>query len=770
MQQKEQIVEIPIEEEVKQAYIDYAMSVIVGRAIPDVRDGLKPVQRRILYSMYEMGLTPDKPFKKSARIVGETLGKYHPHGDQAVYEALVRMAQDFTMRYPLIIGQGNFGSIDGDPAAQMRYTEAKLSPVAVEMLQDIEKETVDFQPNFDDTLLEPEVLPSKFPNLLCNGTSGIAVGLATSIPPHNLTEVGNALIELAKNPNIEIDDLMEILKGPDFPTGGIIENFEEVKKIYKSGRGIVQVKGKAHVEKVQGGRERIVITEIPYQVNKAELIKKIADNVRNGRIKEISDIRDETDKEGIRIVIELKRDAKGSQVLEKLYKYTPLKKGFPVNFVVLIDREPKLVDIKELLKQFIRHRLEVILRRSKFFLRKAQERLHIVEGLLKAINFIDDIIERIRKSKDVSEARRCLIEEFGLTPKQAQAVLDLRLQRLTSLEREKLSQEKKELKEKIEYYKKLVAHESERIKVFIEEVQELIKKYGDRRRTFIEGLEKKLKEGSITVAILQDGSIIPIEELPLEKAPVVNILNVPFTEGLFLVSNKGRVYWVAGSQALQGSKVSLKSSEERIVGAFIREQFADRLLLATKKGYIKKIPLPDFEYKAQGMPIIKLTEDDEVVAIAQSIDQTDILMFTKKGRVARFGVREVPPATPGAKGVQGIKVEKNDSVSGLRVWNGEPYLLVITARGKVKRISQEEVPRTNRAVKGTDVSGTRDKLVDLIPFNEELEILITTKAGKAFYDRINVKEVPLSKRQSIPRTRWKLGEDEIIKVVVKNKK
>ena len=766
MENRESLVEIPIEEEVKQAYIDYAMSVIVGRAIPDVRDGLKPVQRRILYSMYEMGLFPDKPFKKSARIVGETLGKYHPHGDQAVYETLVRMAQDFTMRYPLIIGQGNFGSIDGDPAAQMRYTEAKLSPLAVEMLADIEKETVDFQPNFDDTLMEPEVLPSKFPNLLCNGASGIAVGLATSIPPHNLTEVGRALIELAQNPYMSVDEIMEILKGPDFPTGGVIENFNQVKEIYKTGRGIIKVKGKAHVEKVQGGRERIVITEIPYQVNKAELIKKIADNVRSGKIKEISDIRDETDKEGIRIVIELKRDAKGEEVLKKLYKYTPLEKGFPVNLVVLIDKEPKLVDIKTLLKEFIKHRLEVILRRSRYFLKKAQDRLHIVEGLLKAINFIDDIIERIRRSKDASEARNYLMEEFGLSEKQAQAVLDLRLQRLTSLEREKLLQEEKELKEKIEYYKKLVASEAERIKVFIEEMEELIKKYGDKRRTFIGGV-KEVKEGAITVAVLQDGSIIPLEELPLEKAPVVNILKVPFTEGLFLVSNKGRVYWVAGSQALQGSKVSLKSREERIVGAFIREKFGNRLLLATKKGYVKKIPLAEFEYKAQGMPIIKLTEGDEVVSIASSVDETHILLFTKMGRVARFSVREVPPSTPGARGVQGIKLEKKDETSGLRIWNGEPYLLVITARGRVKKISQEEVPKTNRGVKGTEVSGTRDSLVDLVPVKEEVELLITTKNGKAFYDRISQKDIPLSTKKSIPRTRWKLGEDEIIKVVIK---
>ncbi|HIC98055.1 MAG TPA: DNA gyrase subunit A, partial [Aquificaceae bacterium] len=356
-----EIVEVPIEEEVKQSYIDYAMSVIVGRAIPDVRDGLKPVQRRILYAMYEMGLSPDKPFRKSARVVGEVLGKFHPHGDQAVYDALVRMAQDFSMRYPLIIGQGNYGSVDGDPPAQMRYTEAKLSPVAIQMLEDIDKDTVDFVPNFDETMSEPTVLPSKFPNLLCNGIAGIAVGLATSVPPHNLKEVGKALVELAKNPSMTTEELLGIIKGPDFPTGGIVENLRDLKNIYETGRGTIQVKAKAHVEKVQGGREQIIISELPYQVNKAELIKKIADNVRSGRLKEISDIRDESDKEGIRIVIELKRDAKGERVLKKLFRHTPLKRGFPVNLVVLINGEPKLVGLKDLLKEFIKHRLEVIL-------------------------------------------------------------------------------------------------------------------------------------------------------------------------------------------------------------------------------------------------------------------------------------------------------------------------------------------------------------------------------------------------------------------------
>ncbi len=649
-------------------------------------------------------------------------------------------------------------------------TEAKLSRIAMEMLEDIDKETVDFVPNFDESLTEPTVLPSKFPNLLCNGTAGIAVGLATSIPPHNLREVGKALVELAKNPNMSTEEILQIIKGPDFPTGGVIENYRDLKEIYETGRGIVQVKAKAHVEKVQGGREQIVVSEIPYQVNKAELIKKIADNVRSGRLKEISDIRDESDKEGIRIVIELKREAKGEKVLKKLFKYTQLKKGFPVNLVVLINGEPKLVGIRELLIEFIRHRLSVILRRTKFFLRKAEDRLHVVQGLLIALNNLDEVIEGIRKSKDVAEARDMLQNRFGLTERQAQAVLDLRLHRLTSLEREKLRQEEAELLEKIDYYRRVIASEEERIKIFVEETETLVKRFGDPRRTFIEGLEEEFEEGSLVVAVLENGKVMPVEEIPEGEAPVVDILDVPFTEGLFLVSNRGRVYWIAGSQALRGSRVHFKESEERLVGAFIREQFADRLLLATRNGMIKKIPLVEFEYKAQGMKIIKLAEDDEVVGIAQSIDMSDVLMFSKRGKVARFNVREIPPATPGTKGAQGIRLEEGDEVVGIRIIKDEPFLIVVTPDGKVKRIYQQEIATRNRGVKGVSVLGsTRERLLDLLPIKEELEILITTLQGRTFYDRVRAQDIPLSKRDRLARPRWELEEgDQIRRVVVKS--
>ncbi|MCS6957792.1 MAG: DNA topoisomerase (ATP-hydrolyzing) [Aquificaceae bacterium] len=762
-----EIIEVPIEEEVKQSYIDYAMSVIVGRAIPDVRDGLKPVQRRILYAMHDMGLYPEKPFVKSARIVGAVLGYYHPHGDQAVYEALVRMAQDFNMNYPLIIGQGNFGSVDGDPPAAMRYTEAKLSKYAVKLLEDIDKDTVDFLPNFDGSTLEPSVLPASFPNLLCNGTSGIAVGLATSIPSHNLKEVCQALVELAKNPELSTEEIMKHIKGPDFPTGGIVENYKELLEFYEKGRGHVRIRAKAHVEKLSGGREQIVITELPYQVNKAELIKRMAELVREGKLKEISDIRDESDKEGIRIVVELKREASGEKVLEKLYKHTALRKNFPLNFVVLINGEPKLVGIKTLLQEFIKHRLEVILRRSRFFLQKAKDRLHVVEGLLIALNNLDEVIAEIRSSADTQEAREKLTIRFGLTQTQANAVLDMRLQRLTSLERNKLEEEEKELREKIAYYTKLVEREEERIRVFIEEMQDLSKSFTAPRRTVVEGLQEEEK-GSLTVVVYAKGRVLPLESME-EGEEVVNILDVPFTDGLFMVSDRGRVYWIAGSQALRGSTVSLRESEEVIVGAFVRSGMEGRILLATEKGYVKKIPLVDFEYRSQGMQIIKFSEEDRVVKVVQAPEEGDLLLFSHKGRLLRFPVGEVPPATIGSKGVQGIKLEKGDKVMGIRALKDAQYLLVITEEGGIKKISLEEVPQRGRATKGVEVLGhSREKLVDVIPIKGFVELMLATRDGKVFYDRIEEKDVPISRLDQKTKRRWNLGEDKLVRVVIKS--
>jgi len=762
-----EVITVPIEEEVKQSYIDYAMSVIVGRAIPDVRDGLKPVQRRILYAMHDMGLYPEKAFVKSARIVGAVLGYYHPHGDQAVYEALVRMAQDFNMNYPLVIGQGNFGSVDGDPPAAMRYTEAKLSKFAVKLLEDIDKNTVDFVPNFDGSTLEPSVLPSKFPNLLCNGTSGIAVGLATSIPSHNLREVCQALIELAKNPDLTTEEIMKYIKGPDFPTGGIVENYSELIEFYEKGRGQVRIRAKAHVERLQGGREQIVITELPYQVNKADLIKRMADLAREGKLKEISDIRDESDKEGIRIVVELKREAKGEKVLEKLYKYTALRKNFPLNFVVLVRGEPKLLGIKALLQEFMAHRLEVILRRSNFYLQKAKERLHIVEGLLIALKNLDSVIQDIRSSADTQEARERLMKSYGLSHAQANAVLDMRLQRLTSLERSKLEEEERDLRQKIEYYTKLVESEEERVRVFIEEMQELSKSFSTPRKTLVEGVQS-LEEGSLTVMVYAKGRVVPLEEME-EGEEVVNILDVPFTDGLFMVSDRGRVYWIAGSQALRGSLLSLKEAEEKIVGAFVRSGVDGRILLATEGGYVKKIPLVDFEYKSQGMQIIKFSEeDDRVVKVVQAPEEGDIILFTHRGRLLRFPAGEIPPASAGSKGVQGIRLEKEDRVVGIRALRDAEHLLVITENGGIKKVSLQEIPQRGRYTKGVEVLGSvRERLVDVIPIRGSVELMLVSSEGKVFYDRIEEKDLPLSRLDQRAKKRWELGEDRLVRVVVK---
>jgi DNA gyrase subunit A len=481
---------VPLEEELKQSFLDYALSVIISRAIPDVRDGLKPVQRRIIYAMKELNLYHNKPFRKVARIVGEVLGKYHPHGDSSVYEALVRMAQDFVMRYPLIEGQGNFGSIDGDPAAQMRYIEARLSKIAEELLEDIDKETVEFRPNFDNTLKEPVYLPGKFPNLICNGTIGIAVGITTSIPPHNLNEVADALIALAKG-ELNEDNLINYIKGPDFPTGGkILNSKEEIKEIYKKGRGTITIESVYEIKEGKGGRNFIIIKEIPYQVYKADLIKKIAQLAKDGKLQGIADLRDESDKKGIRIVIETKKGTNPKDVVEKLRKLTNFRKNFQVNLMAVLDKQPKLYSLFELLNEFYKHRIKVITKKHVYLLKKAEKRLNIVNGLLIAINHIDSIIETIKNSKDAKEAKEKLMNNYKLNEKQAQAILDMKLSRLTGLEKEKLLKEKEELEQKIKEYKEIIENEQKKKEIFIKEMQELKEKYGDKRRT-------KLKIGLI---------------------------------------------------------------------------------------------------------------------------------------------------------------------------------------------------------------------------------------------------------------------------------
>jgi len=782
----EDIKKVPIEEEVKSAYIDYAMSVIAGRAIPDVRDGLKPVQRRILYSMYELGLLPNKPYKKSARVVGETLGKFHPHGDASVYDALVRMAQDFTMRYPLIEGQGNFGSIDGDPPAAMRYTEARLTKLAVEMLEDIDKNTVDMMPNFDASLEEPTVLPSKFPNLICNGTTGIAVGLATSIPPHNFTEVAEALKYLAEFPDATIEELFNFIKGPDFPTGGVITNTkEELIDIYKSSRGSITIKGKARIEKLPGNRQRIVIYEIPYQVNKVELIKKIAELVRTGKEKGISDLRDESDRTGIRIVIELKRDVDAEKVLKKLYKSTPLEKNFPVNLTVLADKQPRVLNLKELLQEFIKHRIEIITRRTLFELEKAENRLHIVEGLITALENADKVIEIVRSSKDTAQARQLLTSQFNLSDTQANAILDMRLSRFTSLETQKLKDESTELKQKIERYKQILSSDDEKIKVFIEETDELVRKYGDQRKTTI-ATEKELTfKEHFMFAILNTGRIVNYKvEDETSKADIlqriINSLSISLTEGEKIVSiqevegskpiafftKEGKAYWSLVIDLPKGEdKLNI---EGEIVGtAYQGEGEENRVFLITKKGIIKRMSDEDIFYKSQGHSVMPLNEGDELVVAVADRHPSYIGIYTKNADLLLFERNEVRITGDKAKGVEAIDLDENDEVAGAFFLNGHEYLLISTSFGYMKLVEKTEFPIKKRAQKGLLAVKLNkdDYVVSILPVDESDEVLINTKHGKLLKLKIDKETIPVEKRTSLGKNLFRFETDRVVNVL-----
>jgi DNA gyrase subunit A len=782
----EDIKKVPIEEEVKNAYIDYAMSVIAGRAIPDVRDGLKPVQRRILYSMYELGLLPNKPYKKSARVVGETLGKFHPHGDASVYDALVRMAQDFTMRYPLIEGQGNFGSIDGDPPAAMRYTEARLTKLAVEMLEDIDKNTVDMMPNFDASLEEPTVLPSKFPNLICNGTTGIAVGLATSIPPHNFTEVAEALKYLAEFPDATIEELFNFIKGPDFPTGGVITNTkEELIDIYKSSRGSITIKGKARIEKLPGNRQRIVIYEIPYQVNKVELIKKIAELVRTGKEKGISDLRDESDRTGIRIVIELKRDADAEKVLKKLYKSTPLEKNFPVNLTVLVDKQPRVLNLKELLQEFIKHRIEIITRRTLFELEKAENRLHIVEGLITALENADKVIEIVRSSKDTAQARDLLTSQFNLSETQANAILDMRLSRFTSLETQKLKDESTELKQKIERYKHILSSDDEKVKIFIEEIDELVRKYGDQRKTTI-ATEKELTfKEHFMFAILNTGRIVNYKvEDEASKADIlqriINNLSISLTEGEKIVSiqevegSKPIAFFTKDGKAYWSLVIDLPKGEDKlniegeIVGtAYQGEGEENRVFLITKKGIIKRMSDEDIFYKSQGHTVMPLSEGDELVVAVADRHPSYIGIYTKNADLLLFERNEVRITGDKAKGVEAIDLDENDEVAGVFFLNGHEYLLVSTSFGYMKLVEKTEFPIKKRAQKGLMAVKLNkdDYVVSILPVNESDEVLINTKHGKLLKLKIDKETIPVEKRTSLGKNLFKFEADRIANVL-----
>ncbi|NLY90547.1 MAG: DNA gyrase subunit A [Firmicutes bacterium] len=713
------VIPIKIEHEMKRSYLSYAMSVIVGRALPDVRDGLKPVHRRILYGMYESGTTPDKPHKKSARIVGDVMGRYHPHGDAAIYDSIVRMAQDFSYRYPLVDGHGNFGSVDGDPPAAMRYTEVRLSKLAVEMLSDIEKKTVDFLPNFDGSLEEPAVLPSRFPNLLVNGAAGIAVGMATNIPPHNLGEIIDGAILLIDDPEADTEALMKIVKGPDFPTGGIILGKDGIRDAYLTGRGSIKVRARTKIETLSNGKSQIIVNELPYQVNKARLIEKIADLVRNKEIEGITDLRDESDRSGMRIVIELKRDTNPNVLLNQLYKHTQLQDTFGVIMLVLVNNEPRVLGLRDLIGHYLEHQKEIITRRTQFDLDKAEERAHIVEGLRIALDHIDAVIKLIRSSRTTEIAREGLMSKFGLSERQAQAILDMRLQSLTGLQREKLEEEYAQLQKTIGYYRELLADPAKIMGVVKAELLAIKEKYGDPRRTEIArneeeiSIEDLIADEDIVVTITHSGYIkrLPINTYKSQRRGGKGITGIStkeedFVEHLFITSthdnvlfftNRGRVYQLRGFDIPEASRQARGMAivnllpldpEERIntyipVKEFREDQF---LLMCTEKGVMKKTPLDQFaNNRRSGLIGIVLDEGDELINVRLTDGTREIIIFTRKGQALRCHETEIRPMGRNARGVKGISLREGDRVVGMDVLRSDAELLVITEQGYGKR-------------------------------------------------------------------------------------
>lgn len=733
------VMPVDIEDEMKRSYIDYAMSVIVSRALPDVRDGLKPVHRRILYAMQELGNTPNQGYKKSARIVGEVLGRYHPHGDTAVYDAMVRMAQDFSIRYPLVDGHGNFGSMDGDSPAAMRYTEVRLAPIAMELLADIDKDTVDFLPNFDETTEEPAVLPARIPNLLINGSSGIAVGMATNIPPHNLNEVCRAATLLIDNPEVDTEQLLEVLPGPDFPTGGMIMGREGIRQAHATGRGIITIRGIAKVEETSVGRTRIIISEIPYQVNKARLIEKIAELVHERRMEGIADLRDESDRDGVRVVIELKRDAVPKVILNQLYKYTPMQQTFGIILLALVDGRPVILSVREMLENFIRHRKVVIERRTRFELAKAEARAHILEGLRIALQFLDEVIQIIRASSSVDAAREGLMTRFGLSEKQATAILEMRLQRLTALEREKIEEEYREIMALIEQLKAILADERLVFNMIKEDLAEVRKKYGDARRT---KLGPSVKDISDEDLIPEEDMVVTITHRGYIKrlSPSVykpqrrggrgvsgsTVREDDFIAHLFVASthaylcfftNRGRIYRVkvheipeAGRQAKGISVANLIGMEagERIAAVQTLTDTSDNhfWVFGTKRGVVKRTALSDYgTWRGGGIIAISLDEDDELIGVESTEGKSDILLATRSGQVIRFVESLVRPMGRAARGVMGIRMKGEDRVVAMAVVADQKELLVLTENGFGKRSPLSQFRHTGRG--GQGVMGMR---------------------------------------------------------------
>ncbi len=777
------VVPVDLSNEMRNSYIDYAMSVIVSRALPDVRDGLKPVHRRILYAMQEAGMGSTKPYKKSARIVGEVLGKYHPHGDTSVYDAIVRMAQDFSMRYMLADGHGNFGSVDGDPAAAMRYTEVRMSKIAELMLQDIDKDTVDFVPNYDESLKEPSVLPAKFPQLLVNGTSGIAVGMATNIPPHNMGEVIDGTLMLIDHPDATVDELMTVIKGPDFPTAGLILGKEGIRQAYTTGRGVIKMRANAHIETMSNGKPRIIVTELPYQVNKARLIEKIADLVRNKEIEGITDLRDESDRNGMRIVIELRRDANANVLLNQLYKHTQLQESFGTIMLALVDGKPKVLNLKEILHYYIKHQEDVITRRTKYELAKAEARAHILEGLTIALDHLDAVITTIRESRTADIARTALMEGFKLSEKQAQAILDLRLQRLTGLEREKIEEEYQETLKAIEEYKAILADESRILGIIKDELTQVKEKYGDARRTRITidtselNVEDLIAEEDVVITLTHNNYI---KRMPLDtyrrqnrggkgikgmgtKAAdfVDNMLITTTHHTILFFTSRGRVYHLKAYEINEASRTAkgtaiinllqLEPGEKITAIIQVKEFQPDHFLfMATKKGIVKKTDIMEFRNLHKGGLIaIRLDDDDDLIGVKFTDGDSYIMLGTKDGQAIAFSEEDVRAMGRTARGVKGISLKLGDEVVGMDIVRRNAEVLTVTAGGYGKRTPTEDYRAQTRGGKGLINLKVTEKTGVVIGFkvvHPGQELMLITTGGIVI--RTNVDDISTISRNT----------------------
>jgi DNA gyrase subunit A len=792
-------VPVSIEEEMKVSYLDYAMSVIIGRALPEVRDGLKPVQRRILYAMFREGLLPGRKYSKSAGVVGEVLKKYHPHGDTAVYDALVRLAQDFNMRYPLIDGQGNFGSVDGDPPAAYRYTEARLAALAEELLSDIDKETVDFIPNFDETTAEPVVLPSRIPNLIINGSSGIAVGMATNVPPHNLGEIIDGLVMLLESPEAEVRDLLSVIKGPDFPTGGIIHGTEGILQAYNEGRGLIKIRAKARVEREYRGGENIIITELPYQVNKARLIEKIAELVREKKITGISEIRDESDRDGIRVVLELKRGEVAEVVLNNLYKHTQMESTFGIIMLTLVNGQPRILGLKKLLHLFLQHRKDVVLRRTRFELRKAEERAHILEGLKIALDHLDEIIALIRRSKTPEEAKAALTRNYPLSEIQAQAILDMKLQRLTGLEREKIIKEFVDTLKEIERLKAILGSDALVSNIIKEELLEIKNKYADERRTEIAtevkeiSIEDLITDEEMVITLSHQGYIKrnPLSAYRSQRRGGKGLIGMEtkeedFVEQLFIgathdymlfFSNLGRLYWLKAFQLPEAGRATrgkalvnlLTLSEgERITTALPVRDFKEGfLVMFTKEGIVKKTALEKYSNpRGKGIIAIALDEGDELIAVRKTDGKSDLIIGTRNGLAIRFNEEDVRDMGRTAKGVKGIRLLKGDEVVSAEMAEEKTAILTVTEKGQGKRSAIEDYPVQGRGGKGVISIKTTEKggkAVGLMQVRDEDEVVMITSSGKII--RTIAKDISLHGRNTQGvRLMDVEGEDKIVSI------